>query len=272
MSINHFVGCFQLSNLPNIFSKRPLNIFILPSFICLHNVKFVRSKVQSLKTTASPHPELQYVTNRFQNRPHPCNGLVHRPVVGRHQPFFFRNSACAKPWKLTTWPSSWVHDNNLLFVRCSILVNRKIHQPRSNLQTLPQRDSFGRCEFPCPSQTGHRLPSCFFRTSPKAQLCSEETPSAPLQPRASRRQQQSHRCLAPHVAVGARGEGEATALTRQPRRVLENVAPGVFPPLLSHNQNPVLKWLTQNHVRKHKGGRNYFLLGLSLTNLHLPGF
>ena len=35
---------------------------------------------------------------------------------------------------------------------------------------------------------------------------------------------------------------------------------------VSHNQNPVLKWLTQNHVRKHKGGRNYVLLGLSLTN------
>ena len=41
---------------------------------------------------------------------------------------------------------------------------------------------------------------------------------------------------------------------------------------LSHNQNPVLKWLTQNHVRICKGGRNYLWLGLSLTNLHLPGF
>ena len=28
----------------------------------------------------------------------------------------------------------------------------------------------------------------------------------------------------------------------------------------------------QNHVRKYKGGRSCFWLGLSLTNLHLPGF
>ena len=36
-------------------------------------------------------------------------------------------------------------------------------------------------------------------------------------------------------------------------------------------QNPV-KWLTQNHVRKYQGGRNYLWLGLSLTNLRLPRF
>ena len=32
-----------------------------------------------------------------------------------------------------------------------------------------------------------------------------------------------------------------------------------------------LNCLTQNHVRKYNGGRSY-LLGLSLTNTHLPGF
>ena len=43
---------------------------------------------------------------------------------------------------------------------------------------------------------------------------------------------------------------------------------------LSHNQNPVLKWLTQNHASgKYKGGRSCFWLGLSLANFHLsPGF
>ena len=41
---------------------------------------------------------------------------------------------------------------------------------------------------------------------------------------------------------------------------------------LSHNQNPVLKWSTQNHVKNSEGGRSYFWLGLSLANLHLPGF
>ena len=43
-------------------------------------------------------------------------------------------------------------------------------------------------------------------------------------------------------------------------------------PQASHNQNPVLKWSTQNHVKRKEGGRNYFGLGLPLTNLHLPGF
>ena len=38
---------------------------------------------------------------------------------------------------------------------------------------------------------------------------------------------------------------------------------------MSRHRNPVLKWLTQNHVRKLKGGHNYLWLGLSL-NLHLP--
>ena len=38
---------------------------------------------------------------------------------------------------------------------------------------------------------------------------------------------------------------------------------------LSHNQNPVLKWSTQNHVKNSEG---YFWLGLPLTNLHLAGF
>ena len=40
---------------------------------------------------------------------------------------------------------------------------------------------------------------------------------------------------------------------------------------LSHNQTPVLKWVTQNHVRKYEGGHNYLRLGLSLAN-PLPGF
>ena len=39
----------------------------------------------------------------------------------------------------------------------------------------------------------------------------------------------------------------------------------------SHNQNPVLKWSTQNHVKDLAGGRSYLWCGLSLTNLHLPG-
>ena len=38
---------------------------------------------------------------------------------------------------------------------------------------------------------------------------------------------------------------------------------------MSHNQNPVLKRLTQNHVKKQEGGR-YLWLGLPLTRLHLP--
>ena len=43
---------------------------------------------------------------------------------------------------------------------------------------------------------------------------------------------------------------------------------------VSHNQNPVLQWSTQNHAaRINKADiRNYFWLGLPLTNLHLPGF
>ena len=41
---------------------------------------------------------------------------------------------------------------------------------------------------------------------------------------------------------------------------------------MSHNQHPVLKWSTQNHVKDLEGGRHLFWLGLSLTNLHLPGF
>ena len=40
---------------------------------------------------------------------------------------------------------------------------------------------------------------------------------------------------------------------------------------LSHNQNTVLKWSTQNHVKNEEGGRSYLWLGLSLTNFHLPG-
>ena len=41
---------------------------------------------------------------------------------------------------------------------------------------------------------------------------------------------------------------------------------------LSHNQNPVLKWSTQNNVKNEEGGRRgYLCLGLSLTNLHLRG-
>ena len=50
----------------------------------------------------------------------------------------------------------------------------------------------------------------------------------------------------------------------------------IFPPLRethqSQIQNPVLKWSTQNHVKNLEGGRSYFWLGSSLTNLHLPGF
>ena len=40
---------------------------------------------------------------------------------------------------------------------------------------------------------------------------------------------------------------------------------------VSHNQNLVSKWSTQNHVKKSEGGRAYFWLGPPLTNLH-PGF
>ena len=35
---------------------------------------------------------------------------------------------------------------------------------------------------------------------------------------------------------------------------------------VSYDQNPSAKMVHQNHVR------NYFWLGLSLANLHLPGF
>ena len=38
---------------------------------------------------------------------------------------------------------------------------------------------------------------------------------------------------------------------------------------MSHNQNPVLKWSTQNHVNS-EGGYPQLWLGLSLANLHLP--
>ena len=41
---------------------------------------------------------------------------------------------------------------------------------------------------------------------------------------------------------------------------------------MSHTQNLVLKWSTQIDVRKLNGGRNYFWLGLLLTNLHVPRF
>ena len=41
---------------------------------------------------------------------------------------------------------------------------------------------------------------------------------------------------------------------------------------MSRNQNLVQKWSTQNHIKNLEGGRNYFWLGLPLTNLHLPGF
>ena len=39
---------------------------------------------------------------------------------------------------------------------------------------------------------------------------------------------------------------------------------------MSHNQNPVLKWSTQNHASRIKQAdiRSYLRLGLSLTNLH----
>ena len=40
---------------------------------------------------------------------------------------------------------------------------------------------------------------------------------------------------------------------------------------VSHNQNQVVKWSTQNHAKNSEGGRNYFWLGLPLANLHLPG-
>ena len=42
---------------------------------------------------------------------------------------------------------------------------------------------------------------------------------------------------------------------------------------VSHNQSPVLKWSTQNHASRIKKAdiRSYLWLGLSLTNLHLPG-
>ena len=40
--------------------------------------------------------------------------------------------------------------------------------------------------------------------------------------------------------------------------------------LMSHNQSPVLKWSTQNHVKNQEGGRSYLWLGLSPTNLHQP--
>ena len=42
---------------------------------------------------------------------------------------------------------------------------------------------------------------------------------------------------------------------------------------LSHAQNPVLKWSTQNHASRNKKAdiRNYFWR-LPLTNLHLPRF
>ena len=41
---------------------------------------------------------------------------------------------------------------------------------------------------------------------------------------------------------------------------------------LSHSQHPVVKWSTPSHVKNYEGGRSYFWLGLSLTDLHLPGF
>ena len=41
---------------------------------------------------------------------------------------------------------------------------------------------------------------------------------------------------------------------------------------LRHNQNQVSNWSIQNHVENREGSRNYFWLGLPLTNLHLPGF
>ena len=40
---------------------------------------------------------------------------------------------------------------------------------------------------------------------------------------------------------------------------------------LSHNQNPVSKGLTQNHVRKYERGRNHLWLGLSLVTFTYPG-
>ena len=41
---------------------------------------------------------------------------------------------------------------------------------------------------------------------------------------------------------------------------------------MSHNRNPVLRWSTQNHASRIKKAdiRNYFWLGASLANLHLP--
>ena len=41
---------------------------------------------------------------------------------------------------------------------------------------------------------------------------------------------------------------------------------------MSHNQNPVLKLPTHKNLRNSEGGRSYLWLGLSLTNLYLPGF
>ena len=41
---------------------------------------------------------------------------------------------------------------------------------------------------------------------------------------------------------------------------------------MSHNQNPVLNWSTQGHVKNLEGGRSYFWLGSSLTSFICPGF
>ena len=48
----------------------------------------------------------------------------------------------------------------------------------------------------------------------------------------------------------------------------------IFKKTYLRNQNPVLTWLTQNYVRKYKGGypQLFMARGLSLTNLHLAGF
>ena len=75
----------------------------------------------------------------------------------------------------------------------------------------------------------------------------------------STKRRQAHFWEGPHVA----------RVSHTPIWGGKNMAPEV-----SHNQNPVLEWSTQNNVKTQEGGHfhNYFWLGLPLTNLHLPGF
>ena len=72
------------------------------------------------------------------------------------------------------------------------------------------------------------------------------------------------------------GPGAAPKLHRFPQgsssRLHCTTCSLLYKPQMSHNQDPVLRWYTQNHASRIKKAdiRSYFWLGSSLTNLHLP--